>query len=130
MRLWTLAEAQAALPEVHDLLATARRVQADLDEARNQLRDLQQMGGPAHERLQWKASFDAAHARLHEAVAAFEAAGISLKDITTGLIDFAAQMGDEVVWLCWRDGEDRIGFWHRMDTGFAGRRPIPEAPAP
>jgi hypothetical protein len=30
-----------------------------------------------------------------------------------------------VVYLCWRFGEDRIGHWHELDGGFAGRRPLP-----
>jgi hypothetical protein len=44
-----------------------------------------------------------------------------------GLIDFPAQRRNgEVVLLCYRDDEDTIRFWHPLETGFAGRRPIEE----
>ena len=49
---------------------------------------------------------------------------IELRDIPSGLIDFPAQVGGQAAWLCWRLGEDRVGWWHRTDEGFDGRRPI------
>jgi hypothetical protein len=30
------------------------------------------------------------------------------------------------VYLCWRFGEQGIVHWHELDTGFAGRKPLPE----
>ena len=30
------------------------------------------------------------------------------------------------VWLCWRLGEESVGWWHGLDTGFDGRRPLAE----
>ena len=55
--------------------------------------------------------------------------GCELKDLDKGLIDFPARMGDEPIYLCWQAGEARIDFWHTLDGGFAGRRPIAELPA-
>lgn len=49
---------------------------------------------------------------------------IVLRDISTGLLDVPALAAGRRVWLCWRLGEDRIGFWHGTDEGFAGRRPL------
>jgi hypothetical protein len=67
--------------------------------------------------------------RRAEAVAAcirrIHAAGAQVKDIDTGLIDFPAVRKGEVVLLCWQLGEDEIGYWHRVEDGFAGRRPLP-----
>ena len=31
---------------------------------------------------------------------------------------------DEEVWLCWKEGETEIKFWHEKDTGFNGRKPV------
>ena len=28
------------------------------------------------------------------------------------------------VYLCWKYGEGDIGFWHEIEAGYAGRRPI------
>jgi hypothetical protein len=50
--------------------------------------------------------------------------GIVLRDIATGLLDFPAVAGGRRVWLCWRSGEPEVGWWHRQDEGFTGRRPI------
>lgn len=53
---------------------------------------------------------------------------IVLRDIGTGLVDFPALVSGRQVWLCWRAGEDAIGFWHSLDEGFAGRRPLQALP--
>lgn len=50
--------------------------------------------------------------------------GVQVKDLDEGLVDFPALRNGETVLLCWRLGEDEIGWWHREDDGFAGRRPI------
>jgi hypothetical protein len=51
--------------------------------------------------------------------------GVLVKDLDEGLIDFPALRGDEEVLLCWRLGEDKVAFWHSVEGGFAGRRPLP-----
>jgi len=53
---------------------------------------------------------------------------IVLRDIATGLLDFPAVAGGQVVWLCWRLGEDRVAFWHDSEEGFAGRKPLEALP--
>ena len=50
--------------------------------------------------------------------------GAILKDLNTGLIDFYGHRQGELVFLCWRRGEEGIQFWHRLDEGFAGRQPL------
>jgi hypothetical protein len=67
----------------------------------------------------------------HEAAAIAECAeqineaGAQIKSLEEGLLDFPARRGDEDVLLCWKLGEDEIAFWHGVDEGFAGRRPLP-----
>jgi hypothetical protein len=51
--------------------------------------------------------------------------GLLVKDLDEGLVDFPALRGDEEVLLCWRLGEDEVAFWHSLEDGFAGRRPLP-----
>ena len=50
--------------------------------------------------------------------------GVALKDIEQGLVDFPAERDGRIVFLCWKQGEDEIRFWHELDTGFAGRKPL------
>ena len=53
---------------------------------------------------------------------------IVLRDIGSGLVDFPALASGRQVWLCWHSGEQAIGFWHSVDEGFAGRRPLQALP--
>ena len=64
--------------------------------------------------------------KLDDLVHEVLATGVQVKDINTGLLDFPAWRGDHEVYLCWKYGEDKIAFWHEIDAGFAGRRPIEE----
>jgi hypothetical protein len=53
--------------------------------------------------------------------------GLILKGIEEGLVDFPAlRANGEEAFLCWKNGEEDIGFWHSLDGGFRGRRPIAE----
>jgi hypothetical protein len=50
--------------------------------------------------------------------------GIILRDADSGLVDFPSRRDGRDVFLCWKLGEDRVGFWHPPQTGFSGRRPV------
>jgi hypothetical protein len=52
--------------------------------------------------------------------------GAQVKDADEGLIDFPALRGAEEILLCWKLGEEEIAFWHDLEQGFAGRRPLDE----
>jgi hypothetical protein len=54
--------------------------------------------------------------------------GCVLKDLDQGLVDFLARRGPEEVFLCWRLGEAQIQYWHGLQEGFAGRKPLREDP--
>jgi hypothetical protein len=57
-------------------------------------------------------------------VAELVSLGIEVKDYAQGLIDFPAERDGRPVYLCWRLGEPAVQFWHEVDAGFAGRRPL------
>ncbi len=53
--------------------------------------------------------------------------GILIKSLDEGLIDFPhIRSNQDEVYLCWKLGEEDIGWWHRIPDGFAGRRPLSE----
>lgn len=52
--------------------------------------------------------------------------GAIVKDTSMGLLDFYGKVEGRLVWLCWRYGEDRLGYYHELDTGFSGRRALAE----
>ena len=52
------------------------------------------------------------------------AAGAQIKSLEEGLLDFPSRREGEEVLLCWKLGEDDIRYWHGVDEGFAGRKPL------
>jgi hypothetical protein len=56
-----------------------------------------------------------------------ESLEIVLKDRRLGLVDFPAERDGRRIWLCWRLGEPTVQYWHELDAGFAGRRPLEPA---
>jgi hypothetical protein len=59
------------------------------------------------------------------AVEELQGLGVLVKDLDRGLVDFPALRDGEEVLLCWQVGEDEIAFWHGVEEGFAGRKPLP-----
>jgi len=130
-RLFTLEEAQELLD------AQLRSAAERMVEARARGRDLEARwrrlviaigsnGGnfekPEVRKL--RADLKAAAEELAEILSLFGEHGVQVKDVETGLIDFPTEIDGEPALLCWRVGEERIEFWHTLDGGFAGRRPI------
>ena len=66
----------------------------------------------------------AAQARLDELLAGVQAAGVELKGLAPLLLDFPAELDGVPVLLCWLEGDRQLGWYHRLDLGFAGRRPL------
>ena len=62
---------------------------------------------------------------IADCVRQIDEAGVQVKDLGEGLIDFPARHAGEDVLLCWKVGEPEVGFWHGLDEGFAGRKALP-----
>lgn len=127
-RLFTLTEANQLLPRLIPILVGLRadreagmRVQHELDALAPAMR-----GNGSGLRA---AELERELARLAHKIAAgvrqIAALGVEIKDLDHGLIDFPSLRDGRVVYLCWHLGEDRIAFWHEVDSGFAGRQPLP-----
>jgi hypothetical protein len=129
-RLFTLAEAEALLPRIVPILQAvrdARRAMAGSEAELDQLLGPTRSNGHGVSGEKVEAVRNAtmrAVAELRARSAELDELGVELKDPDTGLIDFRARRQGRVVYLCWRLGEDRIEWWHELDTGFAGRQPL------
>jgi len=64
---------------------------------------------------------------LKEALEEIQEYGCVVKDLDIGLIDFPTLFRGEEVYLCWKLGESGIRFWHGVQEGFRGRKPIDQA---
>jgi len=62
--------------------------------------------------------------KFYQSIEDLESTGVFLKGLDEGLLDFPAKRFDDEIWLCWKEGETEIKFWHEKDAGFMGRKPI------
>lgn len=129
VRLFTLAEANALLatlvPMLQDLVECKRGLEA-AQAALLRITPQQRKNGHRLEAIGLERQMERLVDCLARGVRDLEAMGIELKDLDSGLIDFPALHRGRVVLLCFRLGEERIGYWHELSTGFAGRRPVEE----
>jgi hypothetical protein len=125
---FTPAQARALLPRVRPLLADLRDAWHAHTFAREQWKELDSFGaGESEEALRWRRDAEAQGQRVQSIVDELVALGVDVKDPLLGLIDFYHRREDgSVVLLCYRDDEPDLGWWHPVETGFAGRRPLSE----
>jgi hypothetical protein len=132
-RTFTLAEAETLLPTLESLLRSAMQAKALIEEVDAELESLRSRiflhGGTYVNVLAVSRRRDErekAIQRAKDAVAEMDAAGVQVKDLDIGLLDFPCVVGEEVILLCWKLGEPAITHWHSTSEGFAGRKPIDE----
>lgn len=130
-KFFSLSEAEGLRTQLEPLLIEAieaRRKIEDVDEKLDDLGErIQRAGGmlvPYESASQWRREHNHLLSAIRSAVERIHATGCVVKDIEVGLLDFPSRIDGREVFLCWRLGEDRIRFYHAMDEGFAGRRPI------
>ncbi|MEV0231730.1 DUF2203 domain-containing protein [Nonomuraea sp. NPDC050786] len=117
-RIFTVDEARALLPEVIEDARAVIAARADLAEIEYARRtgDVSPLGGlPETKGLQ---------ARIEEIAGGWIERGIEVKGIAPVLVDFPAVLDGVSVRLCWIEGERELGWYHRTELGFAGRRPL------
>ena len=130
-RTFTLDEAQTLLPVLDALLRRAQsqgRRCAELEVELEQLRQQIAMRGGMHvdvtRAARQRAERDRALQDTKDALAEVESIGVQIKDLEKGLLDFPCLLEGKTVLLCWKQGEKEIAFWHSVEDGFAGRKPI------
>jgi len=128
---FTLAEAERLLSRVEPLLRSAIDLKGDLERAQTELNEYRErvamLGGVNLDREQVSAvrtRRENAAAHLRTAIEQVQEMGCLIKDLDTGLVDFPTLLRGDEVYLCWRLGEAGIGFWHGVDEGFRGRKPV------
>jgi hypothetical protein len=131
VRHFTPEEANAALGEVRPLveqMVDRRRAHVDALTRQEELEGhIRGNGGgiPPAELAEAAAKVDREARELARIVDELAEYGVEVKDLDEGLVDFPALHRGETVLLCWKLGEDEVAYWHTLDAGFAGRRPLP-----
>jgi hypothetical protein len=130
-RFFTLQQAEKVLPDVASAIREAISLKVQYERMESERESFSQrvaiMGGVRVDRgrlMEQKDSQEAAAQALRQAVEKVHQFGCLVKDLDIGLIDFPTLFQGEEVYLCWKLGEAGIQFWHGVDEGFRGRKPI------
>ena len=122
-KLFSVEEANALLPELNELLEEARARRNAMREKSPDLRPiLEASSGNGGGKKGSEFGVDAY--RLHLSLGRITELGVVLKDLDSGLLDFPHLREGRVVFLCWHPPEERVGYWHEIEAGYAGRRPL------
>ena len=131
-RIYTVDEVNELLPGVIARWQTVMQLRQQL---KHLYQELEAAGAPPGQPVAADASakvardravFDGFAEALKDEVTAIHAFGCVIRDIESGLCDWEGEHEGRIVWLCWRYGEREIGWFHELDAGFRGRRPISE----
>lgn len=119
-------------------LAEATEILPDVREVTTRLQEIWLAAGPERRKFDLAQSSDQSPVDVslaHQALLAalwdvqplsawLRSKGVVLRDPSTGLVDFPCEIDGEEAFLCWRLGEDGIGYWHGTDEGFGSRKPL------
>jgi hypothetical protein len=133
-KTFKLEEANMLLPILESLLKQGMDAKQTIEAVDEEFQELQGRifvnGGTRVNIVHYakrKAAREKAIQRIKDSVAEIHATGVQVKDLDVGLLDFPCMVDGETVLLCWKYGEEhRIGHWHGLEEGFAGRKPISE----
>ena len=129
-KLFTVEEANTALPLVRAITTDLARLSLDVAERRERLRHILsgrefESGNPYGDELaQAGLELEQDVLRLREYVEELRELGIEPKGATEGLVDFPSMLDGRLVFLCWRLGEPEVIHWHEIDEGFARRQSL------
>ncbi len=128
-KIYTVAEARDLLPRLRPMLTEIRDLRREIAAHTSTLKQMApETSGNGHApevaRLEGRISncVDTIRDRLEE----ISKLGVEVKDLEMGLVDFFSLRDDRVVYLCWAVDEPTVTFWHELNTGFRGRRPLDE----
>ena len=122
-KLFTLQEANTFVPQLIDLVPKIQTLSISLS---NDFPDIKN----AREKAKWNGGSEqgvgylAAVLKYNNFMHKIEEIGCEVKGIREGLVDFPSIREGKEVYLCWRMPEKEILFWHDLNSGFAGRKPL------
>jgi hypothetical protein len=121
-RHFTVEEANAEIERVGPMLEALRDAKTELldDEAREALGEAAPGNGGGDPGRQVGEAF----LEVRRILVELTEAGIVVRDVDRGLIDFPSLRDGREVYLCWQLGEERVGWWHDLESGFGGRQPL------
>jgi len=131
-RVFTISEVNALIPALSSLVQDQLREQSEIEHGLAELmrltgeppRSLEPSQTDSAELLRLKRDLKSRISRYETGWQRVQKWGGVIKDPQTGLVDFYGRVDGKLVWLCWRYGEDTLGYYHELTSGYSGRRPL------
>ena len=121
---FSVNQANEILPTVIKKFDYAKKMKVEVMKMEQQLTSEMTSTTSLEEYNMVKRKLNSSITKFYQSIEDLENTGVSLKGLDEGLLDFPAKRFDKEIWLCWKEGETEIKFWHEKDTGFMGRKPI------
>ena len=123
-----------SLPEANRSLVLVRRIVTDVIFEYSRMIELQEQlemaeeAGTVEQSDRARIDLIRSAGRLRGCLDELDVVGVELKDWALGVVDFPSFAAGRGICLCWQYGQERIEYWHEVDTGFAARLPIASLP--
>ena len=121
---FTIKDANKILPntikkfqEIVDMKKSIEKIQSEMEMSLHPSSDFKDY-------VLQKQKLNSAVSKLYKVIEELENTGVIIKSVDDGLLDFPSRRFNEDIWLCWKEGETEIKFWHEKNEGFGGRKPI------
>ena len=121
---FTVNEANKILPKVIEKFNYTKKLKDEIIRAEQELSTNVSAINSLAEYAILKQKLNSAVSKFYQSIEDLESTGVMLKGLEQGLLDFPARRFNEEIWLCWKEGETEIKFWHEKNSGFMGRKPI------
>ena len=121
---FTIVSANEKLPMIIEKFKTVTGLKNEIMKTEQQLSSLLSPKSNFEQYVTIKQKLNSVVTKFYQAIEDLENTGVVIKGIDEGLLDFPSKRFDDEVWLCWKQGETEIKFWHEKDVGFSGRKPI------
>ena len=121
---FTIKTANEILPSVIEKFKNLKKEKNEVLKLEHKLQSSVSTTNQLVQYVSLKQELNRAIMQFYDAITELEDTGVMIKDIDQGLLDFPSKRFDEEIWLCWKEGETEIKFWHEIDSGFNGRKPV------
>jgi hypothetical protein len=130
-RYFSPADVEALIPALSEIMQRVMPAHTEAETIRERMqgeqRRITMSGGGVIDASAWRGDRDrleAAVQRVRQGLDEITRLGGAPKDLGLGLVDFLHLRRGHEVNLCWKYGEASIRFWHGLDEGYGGRKPL------
>ncbi len=120
MKVFTLEEARNLLVKIKPIVEDINLKKNELFEIYSRLEEEED----DLERMYYQTKLKELESLVRQGFMRIEELGGVIKGVDPILVDFLSYHEGRYIWLCWKEDEETIMFWHELNDGFAGRKPI------